>query len=118
MIPWRGKILTPLPSQLRRFKGSLDAVERNLGNRDPIGKEMKWKEIRLPWKGRVLYLTPKLLLQAQRNLNEVVSILNSALRDGQGSALKIQKELILRNVAFLGRGKSENAHNISNPKGR
>lgn len=74
-IPWKGKILTPTPSQLRHFEGNLNKISVDIGSRDPVGKEVKFREIRILWKGKILAPSPVQLLECKGDLNVLTTIL-------------------------------------------
>lgn len=76
-IPWRGKVLTPTPTQIREHGGDLHKIYEKIGFRDPIGKEKQYTQIRIPWKGTTLTPTPRQLLLSKGNLNNLMDYLNT-----------------------------------------
>jgi len=85
VIPWRGRILTPTPSQLRKYAGNLDNIAKSVGSREPEGKETYYREIRLRWKNRTLTPNPRQLLSTGGDLNKLSSLLGSQIRRNRSS---------------------------------
>lgn len=79
-IPWKGKILTPTPSQLRQYSGDLNEIAKNIGSRSPEGREVFFKDIRLTWKNKVLTPTPRNLLTTGGDLNKLTKLLTQPIR--------------------------------------
>ena len=76
-IPWKGRILTPTPSQLRESQGNLDNVIAKGLSREPEGKEAHWREIRIRWNGETLKPTPAQIQVAKGNLDSLSSYLHT-----------------------------------------
>ena len=68
-IPWRHRILTPTFSELRKYKGNLEDIEKALGSRPPTNKESTFNCTRIVWNGKVMWVTPLQLLNAEGDLD-------------------------------------------------
>jgi len=53
-------------------------IKENPGSRDPIGPELNYRTIRIPWKGEMLLSTPKQLKDCKRDLNVLKSLLQGS----------------------------------------
>ena len=76
-IPWKGKVLTPSPSQILTYEGDLNRIYQEIGYREPNEKERQFHEIRIFWKGITLKPTPRQLLVSKGNLNELAKFLKA-----------------------------------------
>ena len=92
LIPWKGKILTPTPPQLRQYAGNLNEIAKNVGSREPEGKEAQYRGIRIKWRNRTLTASPRHLLTSGGDLNKLTSILDTPIRRrSNGTAVNSQE---------------------------
>ncbi len=73
-ILWKGKVLEPSFNQLRKFKGNLNYIMKNVGFREPTSRELAFKEIRILFQNQLFRPTPYQLLQAQGDLHALKSM--------------------------------------------